>query len=281
MTPAPDPRLERYTASLRRGHLAARRGQLEGSLAAYGEAASIAPERALPHASMGSVLRRLGRSSDALAAYDRARDRAALDPDVALARAELLVELGRRDEAADAFRDLAEQHDGAGRPSEAADAAAHALDLADSPERRQSVAALAARLRTARLRIAGSLTADLEADPLPRLLDEAQAQADGGEVLPALALYRQAAALLRDREQFGAAIDACTEGLGLAPTDGQLHLDLAELYLAAGWRSAARDKLRLVARLAALEEDADVRARVVEIVQGSFAEDEASVGLSA
>ena len=41
---------ERYKDALRRGHVAALRGRNEAAIDAYGEAASIAPDRALPHA---------------------------------------------------------------------------------------------------------------------------------------------------------------------------------------------------------------------------------------
>ena len=61
---------ERYKDALRRGHVAALRGRHDAALAAYVEAATIAPERALPHASIGVVSLRLGRPADALAAFD-------------------------------------------------------------------------------------------------------------------------------------------------------------------------------------------------------------------
>ncbi|HXG40881.1 MAG TPA: hypothetical protein VNJ28_08060, partial [Candidatus Limnocylindrales bacterium] len=57
---------ERYKDALRRGHVALLRNRLEVALAAYAEAAAIAPERALPHASLGSVYLRLGRPDDSL-----------------------------------------------------------------------------------------------------------------------------------------------------------------------------------------------------------------------
>ena len=42
---------ERYKDALRRGHVAALRGRNDAAIEAYQEAASIAPDRALPHAS--------------------------------------------------------------------------------------------------------------------------------------------------------------------------------------------------------------------------------------
>ena len=47
---------ERYKDALRRGHVASLRGRLEEALAAYAEAASIAPERSTPHTSAGTAL---------------------------------------------------------------------------------------------------------------------------------------------------------------------------------------------------------------------------------
>jgi tetratricopeptide (TPR) repeat protein len=70
---------ERYKDALRRGHVALFRGRLDAALAAYADAAEIAPERALPHVGLGGVLRRLGRLDEALAAYDVALARAPAD----------------------------------------------------------------------------------------------------------------------------------------------------------------------------------------------------------
>jgi tetratricopeptide (TPR) repeat protein len=70
---------ERYKDALRRGHLATLRGRHDAALAAYVEAATIAPERALPHTSIGTVSLRVGRPADALTAFDHALDRAPND----------------------------------------------------------------------------------------------------------------------------------------------------------------------------------------------------------
>jgi len=47
---------ERYKDALRRGHVAALRGRHDAAVDAYGEAAEIAPDRALPHTSIGGIL---------------------------------------------------------------------------------------------------------------------------------------------------------------------------------------------------------------------------------
>lgn len=138
---------ERYKDALRRGHVAVLRGRLDVALAAYAEAASIAPDRPLPHASQGSVLLRLGRPADALAAFAAALARGPRDEGALAGRADALVALGRRAEAAEALDLLAEGFDGAGRLAEACDTARRALELAESKARRRHVEALTARLR--------------------------------------------------------------------------------------------------------------------------------------
>ena len=56
---------ERYKDALRRGHVAAMRGRSAEALEAYGEAARIAPDRALPLTGIASVLLRLGKRQEA------------------------------------------------------------------------------------------------------------------------------------------------------------------------------------------------------------------------
>ena len=94
---------ELYKEALRRGHVAAVQGRLEAALAAYEAASTIAPDRALPHASLGDVLRRLGRPADAEHAYDAALQRAPMDEAALRGRAAARLELER---PVDAARDL-------------------------------------------------------------------------------------------------------------------------------------------------------------------------------
>jgi tetratricopeptide (TPR) repeat protein len=140
---------ERYKDALRRGHVALFRGRLDAALAAYADAAEIAPERALPHVGLGGVLRRLGRLDEALAAYDVALARAPADEAALDGRAETLIALGRRIEAADVLDRRTEVLDAAGRLADACDAARRALELAESRSRRRVVEVFAARLREA------------------------------------------------------------------------------------------------------------------------------------
>ena len=129
-------RFERYKDALRRGHVAALRERFGEAIDAYEEAAELAPERALPHTSVGRILIRLNRPTDALAAFGRAIDRASNDEAALAGRSEILVALGRRVEAAETFARLAEAQAAAGKLADATDAARQALELAESRQGR-------------------------------------------------------------------------------------------------------------------------------------------------
>ena len=115
---------ERYKDALRRGHAAALRGRFDEAIAAYAEAASIAPDRAMPQASLAGVLARTGRISEALAAYEVALSRAPEDEASLRGRAEMLAITGRRVDAAETLDRLSAVLDRDGRLLEATDAAA-------------------------------------------------------------------------------------------------------------------------------------------------------------
>ncbi|MBI3746818.1 MAG: hypothetical protein HY264_09935 [Chloroflexi bacterium] len=138
---------EQYKDALRRGHVAALRGRLDVALAAYEEAALIAPDRALPHASLGDVFQRLGRVEAAEAAYAVALTRAPGDEAALRGRAELRAGLGNRLDAARDFEALADVLEHAGRLVDACDAARRALELAESRTRRRAVERLTGLLR--------------------------------------------------------------------------------------------------------------------------------------
>jgi tetratricopeptide (TPR) repeat protein len=138
---------EQYKDALRRGHVAALRGRLDLAVSAYEAAAVIAPDRALPHASLGSVLRQLGRFDAAEEAYAEALERAPGDEAALRGRAEMRAERGNRLGAARDFEALAETLERAGRLVDACDAARRALELAESRTRRRGVERLAAALR--------------------------------------------------------------------------------------------------------------------------------------
>lgn len=295
---------ERYRDALRRGHVAALRGRPDAALVAYDEAAGIAPERALPHVSIGAVLAGLGRANDALAAYDRALERARADETALAGRADALIALGRRVDAAEALATLAEALDAMGRTAEACDAARRALELAESRPRRRYVTALVARLRGSdgdeavaalhrALRILeppdpaepGLTVAEDEPPDAPRsglaIAWEAEARDDAGDRDAARAGYLAAAAAHRAVGRTDAALDACYVALRLDPDDPELHLALVDLYLDRGWRIQAADKLALLGRLAELDDDRLVAARVATVAADNFAGDSRFTGATA
>jgi tetratricopeptide (TPR) repeat protein len=151
---------ERYKDALRRGHVATLRDRLDDAVAAYREAADIAPERALPHASLGSVLVRLRHPEEGLAAYARALELAPRDEGAQAGRAEALAGLGRRVEAAETLDRLAEQLEGEGKLTEALATTKRALELAESRPRRRHVESLATQLGG----LAGAAAAEHETD---------------------------------------------------------------------------------------------------------------------
>lgn len=137
---------EQYKEALRQGHVAALRGRLDVAEAAYRAAAAMAPDRALPHTSLGGVLRRQGRTEEALEAYGVALSRAPDDERALLGRAEALADVGRRTAAALDHETLAGVLERSGRLADAGDAAWRALELAESRSRRRAWERLAAML---------------------------------------------------------------------------------------------------------------------------------------
>jgi tetratricopeptide (TPR) repeat protein len=285
---------ERYKEALRQGHLASVRGRHDAALAAYAEAASIAPERALPHASIGAVYLRLGRPVEAATAYTAALERAPTEEAVLAGAADAYAALGRRADAADLLDRLAAQRDAAGRQVDALDAARRALELAESRSRRRLVEDLIERLRAAGgadaepealtaavalLEASAVTVAPIEpadgtaepsgpepppADPF-ELVSEAERAIDAGDDETARARLLAAASRFAVIGRPSAALDACYAALAVAPSDPDLHLTLVDLYIERGWRTAAAEKVALVARLAELSDDPTTlgRARAV------------------
>ena len=138
---------ERYKEALKRGHVASLRGRLEDALAAYGEAASIAPERATPYTSAGTALLRRKRSGDAIRQFDLALRMSPHDEPALLGRAQALASLDRRIESAEAFDTLAETRIRAGKLADAVDAARRGLEMAEGRGRRRTLERLIAQLR--------------------------------------------------------------------------------------------------------------------------------------
>jgi tetratricopeptide (TPR) repeat protein len=138
---------ERYKEALRAGHVAALHGHLDAALAAYAEAASVAPDRALPLTSRAAVLVRLERLDEALEAYGAALSLAPRDEAALGGRADALVRAGRPAEAAGALDLLAEIQAVSGRLPDACDTARRALELAESKARRRHLSDLTELVR--------------------------------------------------------------------------------------------------------------------------------------
>lgn len=289
---------ERYKEALRRGHVAAERGRFDAAVAAYANAAGLAPDRALPHLSIAATLRRMGRDEDALAAYGLAIERAPTDTTALTARAETLLALGRPAEAADALDRLAEVQEAAGRVPDACDTTRRALELAESRTRRRTIERLVRTLRDGAQdeEVVGALERAVgvlrlaappapaeppEPGPAPRaapddaaeVLAQAEDSLGRGDDATTRDLFVRAAIAQRTAGHTDAAIDACYLGLAVAPGDPELHVVMAELYLDQGWQAAAAEKLLLLGRLVELTGDLAGRDRLCRVVARSFADD--------
>ena len=286
---------EQYKDALRRGHMAALRGRLDVAAAAYREASRIAPDRALPYVGLGGVLARLGKADDALTAYGLALDRAPADEGAMHGRADVLAALGRRADAAETLDRLAAILERDGRLADACDVARQALQLAESRGRRRQVESLVARLRTAAPddaaaadaleRAVGVLESGPGIAPLaagdlppkppdPSLLTLAVEESlEAGDLDEARRRALVAAIGHREVGQFHAAMDACYQALAIQPSDPDIHLLLAELYLDRGWRGLAAEKLALLGRLSQLTGDDATRARLCYLAAARFPDD--------
>lgn len=85
---------------------------------------------------------------------------------------------------------------------------------------------------------------------------------DGGDMIGARERYLALAAIHRAAGRHDAAMDACLALLVVAPSDVRLQLAIAAIQADQGWSGIAEEKLRLLARLADLDDDADTRAAV-------------------
>jgi tetratricopeptide (TPR) repeat protein len=284
---------ERYKDALRRGHIAAAGGRADVALEAYGEAATIAPDRSLPYVGMGRTLSGVGRPIEALAAYDAALDRAPADEVALRARVDILLTLGRPAEAADTLDRLAAVLDAAGRLPEATDVTRRGLELAESRGRRRGLQVLAGRLAadaTGDQAVAEALgrassALGVGADAPGSIADGANGRSTASRAFDAVratavvedavaagdrdlarAAALDAVAGLRASGRLAAAIDMCYLALAGSPGDPDLHLALTEVYLDLGWRALAIEKLVLLARMAALSDDAMTRSRLCGII---------------
>jgi tetratricopeptide (TPR) repeat protein len=305
-----DALFERYKGALRIGHIAAVRGRHEAAVAAYADAALLAPDRPLPHASMGRALLQLGRTDEALAAFAEALRLAPRDETSLAGRAEALTASGRLAEAAGVLDLLAETQAAGGRLPDACDTTRRALELAESRARRRHLVALVAELKTwpeerggqEELALAERMleapVAELSADalgsgarsipappiddppePEPPPLDpgalsiDVEAAVETGNPAIVHQVILDAVRALREAGLLDAALDACQLGLTVAPSDPDLHLALAELDLDLGWTTAASDKLVILDRYVELTDNGPARDRLRELVAARMPDD--------
>ncbi len=279
------PLFEQYKDALRRGHLALLGDELEPAVEAYREAAALVPDRPLPHASLGTVLARLGRGDEALEAFDRALALAPTDEATIQAREALLADrvragrpgaAGEPAEAAEAEPSPAEVPSATEAASEAPPALERPATEAHrepEPERGRELEALAlpepAEATTPGVEWPAI---DLPSPPPPPLVGpppdpatlqaDADALVDAGDPRSARDPLLLAMTIHRDAGRLDAALDACLQLLAIAPGDPRVHLAIANLQLDRGWRGVATEKIELLLRLTSLSGDAQAEADV-------------------
>ncbi len=250
----------------------------------------LAPDRALPFIGLAGALASLGRRDEAIAAYTAALDRAPDDTTALRGGADALAAAGRRAAAAELLDRLTVVLERDGRVADACDAAREALELAEARGRRRTVERLVRRLEgaapddaaavesTERARQAldsvPTVVAPVEVPPDPVTLTLAVEEAlEAGDLDEARRRALIAALGHRAVGQLNAAMDACYQALAILPSDPDIHLLLAELYLDRGWRGPAAEKLVLLGRLTQLTDDAETRTRLCELAGARFPDD--------
>lgn len=271
---------ERYKAALKAGHLALIKERLPEALAHYEEAAQVAPDRPLPHASQGQVLLRLGRTDEALSAFARALGRAPRDEAALAGRAEALLSADRRAEAGEILERLAEVEVASGRLPEGLATMRRAAGLHGTKRRGRRLEELERELAAAPVAppmaapAAAAVTPaesptdpqappsdppdakPMEAEDPVELEGRARLEVAYGHTQGAVSAYLATARARAARGEPDAALEACQEALRLAPADGSIHLALVRQYIDRGWRDLARQKLELLRTLDGLDPQA-------------------------
>ncbi len=106
------------------------------------------------------------------------------------------------------------------------------------------------------------LSGDLDADALARAAEDA---IDAGEHGRAVEHLLDLASSRWQAGNVEAALDACYEGLSIAPDDVNLHLALVRLYGDRGWARLAAEKLDLLERLVTLDDHDAAIAEVAAV----------------
>jgi tetratricopeptide (TPR) repeat protein len=98
---------------------------------------------------------------------------------------------------------------------------------------------------------------------LDRLADVAEAS---GDLAGMLAVADRHA----DRRRHVTALELCFRALSMAPADVRVHLSIARLHLALGWRRRAIDEVTRLARLVDLADDGEGRDRIAAFVNAEL-----------
>jgi tetratricopeptide (TPR) repeat protein len=109
------------------------------------------------------------------------------------------------------------------------------------------------------------------ADEMMSAVEAAEAAGDEEALQPLLT--RLARAYAREG-RFEAGLDAAHRLLQHAPSDVDAHLVLVELYLARHWDALAAEKLKLLNRIAELNEDEETRQRLCAVASRAFPADQ-------
>lgn len=243
-----EPVFERYKEALKQGHVAMFKGRPKDALAHYQEAAKLAGHRPLPFINMGSVLLQMGRAQEAISAYDEALHRSPDDLQALNGKAAALQSSGKRSDAAAILQHVAELEAEANRLRLEAEADAKAEAWAGGPE---------------------------------RLLIAAEQAQQSGNNAAAIEAYVGAAAGYADRDQLDSALDACMRGLGLSLGAPSVHLQMARIYFQRGWTDRAVERLLLLDRLLAFDNDPGAVSALRELAKIHRGDDARLSGLTA
>lgn len=219
-----DPVSTRYKDALRRGHIAVVKGRPRDAISHYGEAGELVPDRPLPFVSMGNVYLEMREPKEALAAFEKALERAPSD--------------------LDAMRGKATALDVAGQGAEAAAIRMRASEL--------EAMARAGQRRSA--------TADPNALELERHVSNGAVARAAGELDIAVAAYLTAANGYAAINDFDAAIDACLRALEARPGNIDVHFTMTMLYLRCGWADLGQQRAELIEHRLDIDDDPRRRA---------------------
>jgi tetratricopeptide (TPR) repeat protein len=243
-----EPVFERYKEALKKGHVAMFKGKPKDALVHYQEAAKLVGHRPLAYVNMGSVLLQMGRAHEAVAAYDEALIRAPDELQALNGKASALLAAGRRAEAEEVLRHVAELEVEERHRAAEADADARLAAWSGGPE---------------------------------RLMVAAEQAEQAGKAAAAIEAYVGASSGYVERDQLDAALDSCERALALSLGAPSVHLQMVRIYFQRGWTELAVERLVLLDRLLAFENDAGSLDALRELARIHRGDDARLPGLTA